>query len=600
MRPLALLVTFLALAVPSLAQTTKAPVHEVHRPDAFTTHVRSGDGIPGGPDAAVTYLAGPIGGWTSALTAADFAAARGGPQAMVLDSWAWTNKSLTTHPLSQWIAPTLAWSNPGGAASALLAIDFDVPVPVFSASMDFHFTADDNLGAGSVAGLFLNELPVHGSNIQNAWGAQYDFPMRNVGPQLHQGTNTLYIHLVNTGGAGGLLFDAIVRVNPVPPDECGTAREVFLDDNHASTKALTTSTTPSTCGMQNDAWHYFVPKASGNLTVTLSAGGGGALVPALAVYDGSCAALNELSCGVAPGVGGQLTWTGPVVAGAPLLLRVGGGTAATGRYGLRLDLASPATGSVNPVNGHFYKLSPTQMTMPAARAWAQSQGGYLVAINDAAENAWVAAQLPAGSIWLGASDELAEGTWLWDSGEAFVYSNWAAGEPNDNPACGGEDFVQFDSFGGWRDYPSGVTPCGNTVRFALVEIPASGQAAVTDLGGACGPNPITPGLASEPHKLGTTAVVGIFDAGPGEPIILIKSPPPAAPLPLGTCLIQIDQATAVLVAAFAANEYGSGTVSVPIPSDPLLIGLVEVWQAQLFAGVSIASYSNGLEIQLGN
>ena len=80
----------------------------------------------------------------------------------------------------------------------------------------------------------------------------------------------------------------------------------------------------------------------------------------------------------------------------------------------------------------------------------------------------------------------------------------------------------------------------------------------------------------------------------------MKSPPPAAPLPLGTCLIQVDQATAILVAAFAANEYGSGTVSVPIPNDPLLIGLVEIWQAQLFSGVSIASYSNGLEIQLGN
>ena len=44
---------------------------------------------------------------------------------------------------------------------------------------------------------------------------------------------------------------------------------------------------------------------------------------------------------------------------------------------------------VNPANGHSYALTPTPGSFADARAYAASVGGYVVAINDAAENLWL-------------------------------------------------------------------------------------------------------------------------------------------------------------------------------------------------------------------
>lgn len=597
MRLLTTSLALLTLTTFAAAQVAVGPLVQERGYPEHLVHVWSGDGVPGGPDARVKVLTGPAGGWGAPITPAQFAAAEAGPQAMVLDTWAWGNKTLTTHPGSQWIAPALAWGGGAPAASALFATEFEVPTNIFTATMDFHFVADDDLGAGSVAGVYLNGEAVPYTNATAAWGDQYDRSGLVVHQQLKPGKNVLFVYVINTGGAGGVLFDAIVRVNSPRPDECSQARELYLDDNLSSTKGLTTSSEASSCAILNDAWHYFVPHESGTLSVNVNSISG--LTPVLAVYDGSCGALNELSCQAGPFAGGQVSWTGPVKAGKPLLVRVGGATAATGPFRVRLELTASASALVYPDNGHAYELSPGTMDMPAARLWAQSKGGYLVAMSDAAENAWVANKLPGGSIWLGASDELSEGTWLWDSGEPFVYSSWGAGEPNDNPACNGEDYVEMDGAGTWRDYPSGVSPCGNTLRRALVEIPSTSLALVTDLGGACGPDELKPGLYSEPHVIGKTISMGIFDAGPFGIVFLSKSPKPSTPTPLGACTVHLDLGMSIPVEGFIANEYGSGSVQVVIPNDPGLIGIVEIWQVQVLTDVTVPSYSNGIEVQLG-
>ena len=581
------------------AQVPAGPIQQVRTAQEHVIHVWSGDGLQGASDAGVTALVGPSGGWGAPITPAQFTAARNGPQAIVLDTLPWGIKALSTNPLTQWIGPNLGWGTGLSQTSALLAAEFTVPGGVFQGTMDFHYTADDNLGQGAIAGLYLNGGALPNTTATGAWWGQFDFSGINVSQHLRPGKNVLYVYVINTGGAGGVLFDAIVRVNASVPDECGDAHEVFLEDNQGNTTGMTTSLTPSSCASQNDAWHYFVPHTSGTLTVKLDAISSG-MTPALTVYNGACGALNEIGCTTAPAPGGVATWSGTVHAGEPVFLRVGGATANTGKYRVNLGLNSSSQAAINPANGHLYKTSPNNMTMPQARLWAASLGGYLVAINDAAEHAWVANEVPSGSIWLGASDELTEGTWLWDNGDPFVYTGWGGGEPNDSAGCNGEDFVEMDSAGTWRDYPSGPSPCGNVTRRGMAEIPTANLASISDLGGACGPNPITPGLFSEPHVVGTTVSIGVFDADPGDVVFVLKSPPPSTPAPLGSCTIFLDQTQSTLVSGFVANGFGSGAITVAIPSDPMLLGIVEIWQAQIIPLIPAASYTNAIEVTIGN
>ena len=89
----------------------------------------------------------------------------------------------------------------------------------------------------------------------------------------------------------------------------------------------------------------------------------------------------------------------------------------------------------NTDNGHWYKLvtSASPLDWTACETDAQKAGGYLASIDSDAENDWVWKYLVsnAAETFLGGSDAANEGTWTWSNGEAFTYSNWAKGEPDD-------------------------------------------------------------------------------------------------------------------------------------------------------------------------
>ena len=101
--------------------------------------------------------------------------------------------------------------------------------------------------------------------------------------------------------------------------------------------------------------------------------------------------------------------------------------------------------------GHTY-VQISSNTWSGAEAEALTLGGHLATVNDAAENAWIAATFPSTSSWgnwIGYNDVAVEGSFVWTSGETPGYTNWAAGEPND--CCEGEDGVQMYADGSWND-----------------------------------------------------------------------------------------------------------------------------------------------------
>ena len=125
-------------------------------------------------------------------------------------------------------------------------------------------------------------------------------------------------------------------------------------------------------------------------------------------------------------------------------------------------------------NGHWYRFSSVG-TWADVRDEAIAAGGYLVTIDEADEDTFIYEQFvqfndaPVICVWTGFNDIVEEGTWTWVGDPEFCswnvstggtcYTNWAAGEPNDDPPLGGEDCGCMwdartsDLAGHWNDYP---------------------------------------------------------------------------------------------------------------------------------------------------
>ncbi len=147
-------------------------------------------------------------------------------------------------------------------------------------------------------------------------------------------------------------------------------------------------------------------------------------------------------------------------------------------------------------NGHFYEaiLSPTRVTWEQARDLAVTLGGHLVTLTSSAEDSFVfslIANRPElwqsnsfGGPWLGGFQPNPTGTapdqgWVWVTGEAWSFTNWASGEPGDQGWQGGvESYLQYrDASGGWNDF----TNDGNSTYSFIVEYPIPAPATLVAL-----------------------------------------------------------------------------------------------------------------------
>ncbi len=99
----------------------------------------------------------------------------------------------------------------------------------------------------------------------------------------------------------------------------------------------------------------------------------------------------------------------------------------------------------NPADGTCYMLLNGGLPHIGAQAACLGLGANLVVIETAEEQAIVASlavQYPNGQpdLWIGATDSLVEGTFVWVNLAPVAYENWRDGEPNNNgPGGAGED-----------------------------------------------------------------------------------------------------------------------------------------------------------------
>ncbi len=125
----------------------------------------------------------------------------------------------------------------------------------------------------------------------------------------------------------------------------------------------------------------------------------------------------------------------------------------------------------------LYFINPQFMTGPQAQAYAQTFGANLISVQSAAENADLVQALAnqgysSEVIWIGYSDAITEGSYVWYDGSPLSYSNWAPGEPND--AGGVEDCTQIYPDGSWNDLN-----CVGYNSLSVIEVNLCPQVTVT-------------------------------------------------------------------------------------------------------------------------
>ena len=190
---------------------------------AVVIDLRSGNGSIGGTDSQINFLQGPQNqGFGSAFTVADFAAARAGAAAVIINkhsAWASPTKFALGggDASAQWISDNASGEVAG--STALYAIDFfNTFDTTTSATLDFYWAVDNYLGDSFNDGVFINgqALGITGGEFSEA----YSSLNIDVSSLLVSGVNTLYINTRDVGGPSGLMFSASLDVQgtmtPVP------------------------------------------------------------------------------------------------------------------------------------------------------------------------------------------------------------------------------------------------------------------------------------------------------------------------------------------------------------------------------------------------
>ena len=101
-----------------------------------------------------------------------------------------------------------------------------------------------------------------------------------------------------------------------------------------------------------------------------------------------------------------------------------------------------------------YRFYTAGIPYAPAERYCKELGGNLVKIESEEKNNVIAQKVKElnKTFYIGASDEKAEGKFVWRDGSAVTYTNWSQNEPNNTADCGGENYVQMYANGKWNDY----------------------------------------------------------------------------------------------------------------------------------------------------
>lgn len=146
-----------------------------------------------------------------------------------------------------------------------------------------------------------------------------------------------------------------------------------------------------------------------------------------------------------------------------------------GRVNLYRSLAL-ATRAVRFYGNHYYERVTLKSNYANALSSAAALNyfgtpGHLAVINSAGENSFLASNFEGQFIrghWIGLSRSGA--VWSWANGDAYSYTNWGAGEPNNSGGVEDKGQFGFGALGAWNDANGTLIDRANGVGY-MVEYP---------------------------------------------------------------------------------------------------------------------------------
>lgn len=115
-------------------------------------------------------------------------------------------------------------------------------------------------------------------------------------------------------------------------------------------------------------------------------------------------------------------------------------------------------------DGKLYKIFSERLTWSAARRKCESMGGQLAVIKSKEQDRFLlqlAQKCDVDEVYLGATDEVSEGAWLWVTGEKMTYQNWGPLQPTNSRGI--EHYMALrirhrnkDYIGKWNDLPDRI------------------------------------------------------------------------------------------------------------------------------------------------
>lgn len=199
------------------------------------------------------------------------------------------------------------------------------------------------------------------------------------------------------------------------------------------------------------------------------------------------------------------------------------------------------------VAGKCWKALKLDGTWAAARQACRDWGGELASIRSIADNQ-TARKLAEGACgqqpaWIGLSDVVQEGVFVWSDGEPSLYRLWNGGEPNN---AGNEDVVELTPSGGWNDLPAsagrGCAVCARKPAYACDDGDACTAPSYCKGGGCASPSAVATCDDGNPCTLDGCAV----DLGCGHTAVTDGAACGAGTCKAGAC--EMPQSAGILKA----------------------------------------------------
>ncbi len=109
----------------------------------------------------------------------------------------------------------------------------------------------------------------------------------------------------------------------------------------------------------------------------------------------------------------------------------------------------PEDAEVRRFAGNWYAAFDEDLSWQACKQRCEEMGGHLAVVTSAEEQAFITELADGRYLYLGATDEDEEGSWVWITGESWDYTSWFDGQPNNYG--GSENYLATYDGGDWVD-----------------------------------------------------------------------------------------------------------------------------------------------------